>query len=59
MRHGEAQGSAERDAGQGEAPAEAPADSIYIGKSVKPEFLYLRLANRHGLIAGATGTGKT
>ena len=37
----------------------APKDSIYIGKSVKPEFIYLRLANRHGLITGATGTGKT
>src|SRR6516225_10631288 len=37
----------------------APADSVYIGKSVKPEFIYLRLANRHGLVTGATGTGKT
>jgi hypothetical protein len=44
---------------QSEAPDEAPADSVYIGKSVKPEFIYLRLANRHGLITGATGTGKT
>ena len=35
------------------------ADSVYIGKSVKPEFIWLRLANRHGLITGATGTGKT
>jgi len=35
------------------------ADSGYLGKSVKPEFIYLRLANRHGLITGATGTGKT
>src|SRR5262245_16119303 len=40
-------------------PAAAPEDSVYIGKSVKPEFIYLRLANRHGLITGATGTGKT
>ncbi len=32
---------------------------IYIGQSVKPEYLLLKLANRHGLIAGATGTGKT
>ena len=38
---------------------QAPADSVYIGESVKPEFIYLRLANRHGLITGATGTGKT
>jgi len=36
-----------------------PAESVYIGRSVKPEFIYLRLANRHGLITGATGTGKT
>ena len=36
-----------------------PADSVYIGQSTKPEFIYLRLANRHGLITGATGTGKT
>lgn len=35
------------------------ADSIFIGKSVKPEELLLKLANRHGLITGATGTGKT
>ncbi len=33
--------------------------TIYIGQSVKPEVLHLKLANRHGLIAGATGTGKT
>ena len=32
---------------------------IYIGKSIKSEYLELRLANRHGLITGATGTGKT
>ncbi len=44
---------------QSAAPAAAPADSVYIGKSVKPEFIYLRLANRHGLITGATGPGKT
>ena len=36
-----------------------PADSVYLGQSTKPEFIYLRLANRHGLITGATGTGKT
>lgn len=35
------------------------ADSIFIGKSVKREELLLKLANRHGLITGATGTGKT
>lgn len=34
-------------------------DSIFIGKSTKAERLSLRYANRHGLITGATGTGKT
>ena len=38
---------------------ELPKGSVYIGQSVKPEFIWLRLANRHGLITGATGTGKT
>ena len=33
--------------------------SIFIGKSTKREGLELKLANRHGLISGATGTGKT
>jgi len=32
---------------------------IFIGRSEKPEGLKLDFANRHGLIAGATGTGKT
>jgi DNA helicase HerA-like ATPase len=32
---------------------------IFIGKSSKAECLALRLANRHGLVTGATGTGKT
>jgi DNA helicase HerA-like ATPase len=35
------------------------ADRIFIGGSDKPEYLTLKLANRHGLITGATGTGKT
>ena len=39
-------------------------DSIYIGTSnvdtqAQKESLLLKLANRHGLITGATGTGKT
>ena len=38
---------------------ENPADKIFVGKSGKPEYLALRLANRHGLATGATGTGKT
>src|SRR6516164_4132718 len=33
--------------------------TIFIGKSSKPELLNLDMANRHGLVAGATGTGKT
>jgi uncharacterized protein len=33
--------------------------SIFLGKSEKREELYLKLANRHGLVTGATGTGKT
>ncbi|MGB2933002.1 MAG: helicase HerA-like domain-containing protein [Methyloceanibacter sp.] len=37
----------------------APDGTVYLGQSVKPEFILLRLANRHGLITGATGTGKT
>ena len=32
---------------------------ILIGKGTRPVYLSPRLANRHGLIAGATGTGKT
>src|SRR3990170_4137186 len=39
--------------------AEAPTNSVFIGQSVRPEYILLRLANRHGLITGATGTGKT
>ncbi len=34
-------------------------DKLFIGKSTKPEYLTLKFANRHGLVAGATGTGKT
>src|SRR3954463_16535523 len=33
--------------------------TIFVGKGSKPEFLTLALANRHGLVTGATGTGKT
>jgi DNA double-strand break repair helicase HerA and related ATPase len=36
-----------------------PADPIVIGKGETQQLLRLPLANRHGLIAGATGTGKT
>lgn len=34
-------------------------NAIMIGKSTKREELFLKLANRHGLVTGATGTGKT
>ena len=33
--------------------------SIFVGKGTKPEYLALKFANRHGLVTGATGTGKT
>ncbi|WP_420959875.1 helicase HerA-like C-terminal domain-containing protein [Brucella sp. IR073] len=43
-----------------------PADSIFLGASRKPddsyqqpEHLLLKYGNRHGLVTGATGTGKT
>ncbi|MBE6037429.1 MAG: DUF853 family protein [Clostridiales bacterium] len=32
---------------------------ILVGKGENPVFLHPKMANRHGLIAGATGTGKT
>jgi len=35
------------------------ADPIFIAQSKRPVFLLPKMANRHGLIAGATGTGKT
>lgn len=34
-------------------------DTIFLGQSTKREDLILAMANRHGLITGATGTGKT
>ncbi len=34
-------------------------DTLYIGKGEQDQALRLNYANRHGLIAGATGTGKT
>ena len=36
-----------------------PAGQIFVGRSEKDEVLTLSLANRHGLVTGATGTGKT
>jgi uncharacterized protein len=34
-------------------------DGILIGKGTQPVVIQPRMANRHGLVAGATGTGKT
>jgi hypothetical protein len=31
---------------------------LFLGRSAEPEYLALKFANRHGLITGATGTGK-
>ncbi len=36
-----------------------PKDGIVVGKSTKYEVLSLKYGNRHGLVTGATGTGKT
>jgi uncharacterized protein len=33
--------------------------TVFVGRSSKPEVLTLAFANRHGLVSGATGTGKT
>jgi DNA helicase HerA-like ATPase len=32
---------------------------LFLGASAEPQYLALRYANRHGLVTGATGTGKT
>jgi DNA helicase HerA-like ATPase len=34
-------------------------DTIFVGKGEQPAYLTLGLTNRHGLVTGATGTGKT
>ena len=44
------------------ASDDKPGDSrtkIFVGKGNEPAWLTLALANRHGLVTGATGTGKT
>jgi len=38
---------------------ETPEGTLFIGKADEPQVLRLDRANRHGLVAGATGTGKT
>src|SRR5215468_10542036 len=35
------------------------AEKVFIGKGEQEAWLTLALANRHGLVTGATGTGKT
>jgi uncharacterized protein len=35
------------------------AEKIFVGKGEQPAWLTLALGNRHGLVTGATGTGKT
>src|SRR5262245_62743275 len=37
----------------------AAGDRILVGKGAEPVHLLARYGNRHGLVAGATGTGKT
>jgi DNA helicase HerA-like ATPase len=39
--------------------SQTPDGTLFIGHSDKPEIVRLDRANRHGLVAGATGTGKT
>lgn len=34
-------------------------NAVFLGASTRPEYLALNHANKHGLITGATGTGKT
>jgi DNA helicase HerA-like ATPase len=54
-----------KSAKSGRVPAAATIDdpaktnTVIVGKSTKYEVLDLHFANRHGLVAGATGTGKT
>src|SRR5277367_3684988 len=42
-----------------DTPTADTVDKIFIGKGEQPAWLALGLANRHGLVTGATGTGKT
>jgi DNA helicase HerA-like ATPase len=37
----------------------APTNRILLGKGEQPVYLHAEYGNRHGLVAGATGTGKT
>jgi uncharacterized protein len=51
--------SASKTAADTAAALPDPSKAIVVGKSQKYEVLDLRFGNRHGLITGATGTGKT
>ncbi len=52
--------SAPKEASKAEAPAKTGGEGlIFVGKGDASAFLTLGLANRHGLVTGATGTGKT
>ncbi len=52
-------GPAVKTAAAGAAPSADTDKAIFIGRGEQPAFLTLALANRHGLVTGATGTGKT
>jgi uncharacterized protein len=52
MRRGDAMATTETKTGDTD-------DRIFVGKGEQPAWLTLGLANRHGLVTGATGTGKT
>jgi DNA helicase HerA-like ATPase len=52
MRRGDAMATTETKTGDTD-------DKVFIGKGEQPAWLTLGLANRHGLVTGATGTGKT
>ena len=51
--------SAARPAGSGNVASADTDKTLFIGKGDQSAFLTLGLANRHGLVTGATGTGKT
>ena len=42
-----------------EAQTGDTSESLFIGRGEESAWLTLALANRHGLVTGATGTGKT
>ncbi len=58
-RHGQAWPMAANSAGGSGSAQMADGQDILVGKGKIADTLLLRLANRHGLVAGATGTGKT